>query len=43
MNIDVDVTFVDRVFFKQQISKEIIRTMITSLKMRDLNTNKHEN
>ena len=42
MNIDVDVTFVDRVFFKQQISKEVIRIMITSLKMRDLSTNRHE-
>ena len=42
MNIDVDVTLVDRVFFKQQISKKIIRIMITSLKMRDLDTNKHE-
>ena len=42
MNTDVDVTLVDRVFFKQQVSKEVIRIMITSLKMRDLNTNRHE-
>ena len=42
MNIDVDVTLVDRVFFKQQISKEVIRIMTTSLKMRDLDINKHE-
>ena len=42
MIIDADVILVDRVFYKKQISKNIIRTMITSLKIRELNINRHE-
>ena len=43
MNIDANVIFVDRVFYKEQISKNTIRTMIISLKIRELDTNRHEN
>ena len=38
IDIDVDVTFENRNFYKQQILDDEIRIMITSLKIRELNT-----
>ena len=42
IDIDVDVTFENRNFYKQQIFDDEIRIMITSLKIRELNTQQHE-
>ena len=42
LNIEIDVFLVDCVFFKTQTSKIFIKIMISSLKIRDLNTNRHE-
>ena len=42
IDIDVDVTFENRSFYKQQILDDEIRIMITSLKIRELNTQQHE-
>ena len=42
IDINVDVTFENRNFYKQQIFDDEIRIMITSLKIRELNTQQHE-
>ena len=42
IDIDVDVMFENRNFYKQQIFDDEIRIMITSLKIRELNTQQHE-
>ena len=43
IDIDIDVTFENRSFYKQQTFDDEIRIMITSLKIRELNTQQHEN
>ena len=43
IDIDADVTFENRNFYKQQILDDEIRIMTTSLKIRELNTQQHEN
>ena len=42
LNIEINVFFVDRVFFKTQTFKTLIRIMISLLKIRDLNINDYE-
>ena len=42
LDIDANVTLVNRVFFKRQISNTSIRTMIASLEVRGLDTIKHQ-
>ena len=42
LNIDANVSLVDRTFFKAQISNIFIRIMISFLKIRELNINRHE-
>ena len=42
IDINVDVTFENRNFYKQQILDDEIRIIITSLKIRELNTQQHE-
>ena len=42
LNIDVNVSFMNRNFFKTQTSNIFIRIMISSFQIRDLNINRHE-
>ena len=42
LNIDVDVSLMNRTFFKTQTSNTFVRTMISSLQIRDLSTNRHQ-
>ena len=42
LNIDVNVSFMNRNFFKTQTFNILIRIMISSFQIRDLNTNRHE-
>ena len=42
LDIDVDVSLMNRTFFKIQTSNTLVRTMISSLQIRDLSTNRHQ-
>ena len=42
LDIDVDVSLINRTFFKTQTSNTFVRTMIFSLQIRDLSTNRHQ-
>ena len=41
LNIDVEIVFCDRQFFKKQISNVFIKIMITFISIRELNVDKH--
>ena len=43
LNIDANVSFMNRNFFKTQTFNIFIRIMISSFQIRDLDTNRHEN